>query len=134
MTLRGSAPCTLLPAPSKYMAFIQTLLLLFVVFAAYKTWKRLNSGDITGGQFLFWSAVWLAVGLATIFPQWTVVIANRFGVGRGADFVLYLAVAFLLYRSFKTSVKMRSLDRHITSVVRRNALEDSSHENSPDQL
>ncbi len=116
------------------MAFIQTALLLFVAFAAYKTWLRLNSGDITGGQFLFWSFLWLAVGLATIFPQWTVVVANRFGVGRGADFVLYIAVAFLLYRSFKTSVKLRTMDRHITSVVRHNALKDSSDENSSDLL
>lgn len=106
------------------MAFIQTILLLFVVFSMYRTWQRLQGGDITGGQFLFWCGLWVAIGLSALFPQWTVWLANAFGVGRGADFVLYLAVAFLLYRSFKTSVKQRELDRHITAVVRKNALKD----------
>lgn len=105
------------------MHVIQLLLILFVIFAVYKTAVRLRRREITVGQLIFWCLVWVAIATAAIFPEWTTVVANRFGVGRGTDFLLYLSVAVLLYTSFKLTVRVQKLDRDITKVVRREALE-----------
>lgn len=105
------------------MHVIQLLLILFVIFAVYKTFARLRKREITRAQFIFWCVVWGAIAAAALFPEWTTVVANRFGVGRGTDFLLYLSVAVLLYTSFKLTVRMQKLDRDITKVVRRDALD-----------
>src|SRR3989344_924875 len=106
------------------MNIIQLILILFVAFAVYKTGVRLRKREITMGQMVFWLLVWTAIAAAALFPEWTNVVANRFGVGRGADFVLYIAVALLLYTSFKLTVRVQKLDRDITKVVRRDALSE----------
>mgnify|MGYP001574194042 FL=1 len=110
------------------MMIIQILLLLFVAFAILKTVGRAVKRDVTRAQLVFWCLVWLAIASAAIFPQWTVVLANRLGVGRGSDLVLYVAVALLLYIAFRLTVRMERMDRAITKVVRRDALERDKKE------
>lgn len=104
------------------MHIIQLILLLFVAFAILKTVGRAVKRDVTRAQLVFWCLVWLAIAAAAIFPQWTVVLANRLGVGRGSDLVLYIAVALLLYIVFRLTVRIERMDRAITKVVRRDAL------------
>ncbi len=105
------------------MHIIQIFLILFVLFAVYKTGVRLRKKEMTASQFIFWCVVWAAIAAAALFPEWTTVVANRFGVGRGTDFLLYLSVALLLYTSFKLTVRVQKLDRDLTKVVRRDALD-----------
>jgi len=104
------------------MLIIQIFLLLFVAFAILKTAGRYKKKEITFGQVIFWCLVWLAIAGAAIFPQWTVFVANKFGVGRGTDFVLYISVALLLYIVFRQTVKIQKIDREITKIVRKDAL------------
>lgn len=106
------------------MRIIQIVLLLFVAFAILKTAGRAVRRDITRAQLVFWCLVWLAIAAAALFPQWTVVVANRLGVGRGSDLVLYVAVALLLYVVFRLTVRMERIDRAMTKVVRKQALDN----------
>lgn len=108
------------------MLVIQILLLLFVAFALLKTFGRFTKNDITVAQLCFWVLIWIAIALTAIFPQWTVSIANRLGVGRGSDLVLYAAVAVLLYTTFRLTVRLQKLDRDITKVVRKEALDSAN--------
>ncbi len=105
------------------MHIIQIILLLFVAFAILKTVGRAVKRDVTRAQLVFWCLVWIAIAAAAIFPQWTVILANRLGVGRGSDLVLYAAVALLLYIVFRLTVRIERMDRAITKVVRHDALE-----------
>lgn len=53
-----------------------------------------------------------------LFPDLTTVIARWFGIGRGADLILYLFVVFTLFSLANQSARQRKLEREITELVR----------------
>src|SRR5947209_2567525 len=66
--------------------------------------------------------------LMILFPDLTSVIARRFGVGRGADFVMYFGLTSLIFVCLILYSKMRDLERQLTKLVSRTAIE---HVNDP---
>lgn len=67
----------------------------------------------------------VVAALSVIFPASWTVVANVFGVGRGADMVLYsLVVAFLSYTVTSHS-RFRDLEARQTLLVRRIALSEA---------
>lgn len=50
-------------------------------------------------------------------------LARRVGIGRGADFVLYVSVLFLLYSSFRIFIRLEKTERCITTLTRQIAIE-----------
>ena len=58
-----------------------------------------------------------------LWPNITTFVANRLGVGRGTDLVLYLGAVFGLYAFQKLYVRTRHLENMITHVVRRQAID-----------
>lgn len=73
---------------------------------------------------LFWSLVWLGVGVVLFLPWTTELLAERLGIGRGIDVFVYVSVVVLFYLSYRTVVKIEALEREITRVVREEALRD----------
>ncbi len=63
--------------------------------------------------------------LAVIFPDTLTGIANTFGIGRGADLVIYLVAISLLFFSVSTYLKFGDMDRRITLLSRHIALLES---------
>lgn len=63
--------------------------------------------------------------LAVIFPETLTAIANTFGIGRGADLVIYLVAIGLLFFSVSTYLKFGDMDRRITLLSRHIALLES---------
>ena len=63
--------------------------------------------------------------LAVIFPGILTSIANTFGIGRGADLVIYLVALGLLFFSVSTYLKFGDMDRRITLLSRHIALLES---------
>lgn len=106
--------------------WIQILLIVAFVVVAY---VELRSGG--GGarhqairRLLLLGFVALAV-LSVLFPEWLTWAAQLMGVGRGTDLVLYaLVVAFITY-VVTTHRRMVGLDRKITVLARRLALEEA---------
>jgi len=68
---------------------------------------------------------WILVGVVAFRPDSTMYFAHLLGVGRGADVVIYLALALLFFLFFKLMVKVERLDKDITKVVRAIALKES---------
>ena len=75
------------------------------------------------GQALLWSMLWIAVAVVAALPQTATMIANRVGVGRGTDLVLYIAVAALFLLVFRLFVGMERVERQVTLLVRHEALQ-----------
>ena len=83
----------------------------------------------------FWLILWCSAGGAIADPEATTIIAQAFGVSRGADLVLYGSVLtsfvafFLVYRT------LRAQKHHITILVRQLALltAERSEPTSPTQ-
>ncbi len=101
---------------------IQFLLILGFVLALIITWRRFRQNIVTIKEAFFWSLLWFAGASITLIPKLTEYLASLFGVGRGVDLVLYLAVAIQFFLIFKLFILHEQIERKITNLVEREAL------------
>ena len=74
---------------------------------------------------LFWALVWILASIGIIHPATTTKLASFFGVGRGVDVIVYLAISVLFYLVFRIYVMIEDIRREITSLIRKIALEET---------
>lgn len=72
--------------------------------------------------FIFWVLVWGGVGVVAFIPATSYMLANLVGVQQGINLLVYLSIITLFYLVFKLFMKIESLSRNITSLVRELAL------------
>lgn len=96
---------------------------LFALLSAFKKWKR---REMSVGMLVLLTVFWISVGVVVLLPQSTQVLASLFGVGRGADFVVYVAVVVMVYLLFRMYVRVERMEREITKLVREIALRDKN--------
>lgn len=69
-------------------------------------------------------------------PDWSTVVAQFLGVGRGADLVTYLGLLGLAFLLLLSHAELRALDVRVTDLVRSLAMEQARHpdrgQNLPD--
>ncbi len=102
----------------------------FAILAIWRTLGRYRQGSFSLAEALGWGLLWIGVAVVFWRPEAATSLAAAVGVGRGSDLVLYVAVIFLLWALFRVTVRLDRLERHLTTVVRRHALDDhdSSHD------
>lgn len=107
---------------------IKIFILVFVAFALSRAFLRFRGKEITLPAFLFWILIWITVIVVTVFPRWASFLASIFGVGRGADFLVYISIILLFYLVFRIWVRFENLERELTKLVRKLALKESKKE------
>ncbi len=110
---------------------IQLILLLFLLFALSRVFLRFRGGQIKYKEFIFWSVVFVSAIFGVLFPGETTRLARLFGIGRGADLVIYVSIIVLFYLIFRAYVLMENLSHQITELVRKIALENGNKANKP---
>lgn len=103
---------------------IQFVLIAALAIALVVTWRRVMQNVISRREAFVWSLAWIGAGVVILLPQTATVVANFFGVGRGADFIIYGSVITLFFLVFKIFVALDALDRKLTDIVRKDALKD----------
>lgn len=103
---------------------IQLLLLILIVLAFSRAVLRARARAISVRAFFAWSVVWIAAALVVAWPESVNRIADVVGVGRGADVVLYVAVVGMFYLLFRVFMRIESIERSLTKIVREDALKD----------
>lgn len=108
----------------------QILFVAFSLFAIFSIYKKKSQHRLGIKGLVFWVFFWIVADIAVLWPNSTTIIANKFGIGRGTDFVFYISIAIIFFLLFKLHIKIESVSRDVTEVVRKNALEkiDSSKE------
>lgn len=102
----------------------QILFALLFAGAIVLTWRRVRQQAIRVAEGAFWTILW-ATGIALVWrPEVTDVLANFFGVGRGADLILYVSVIVLFFFSFLLVITLDRLERQMTKLVQHQALEE----------
>lgn len=101
----------------------QLLFILFSLFAITSVAKRKREGLLGPKGAFFWIGFWLLAMVLVLWPNSTVVVANYLGIGRGADFVFYVSLVVVFYILFKLNVKLESIGRDVTKIVRKKAIE-----------
>ena len=107
------------------MTIIQIFILLFALFAISRTLRQFRQGALSIVWLIFWIVFWIAVGGVALSPQTTDVVAKLVGVGRGADFIIYLSMIALFYLIFRLFGKIEDVEREITKLVRKLAIEEA---------
>lgn len=93
---------------------ILVLLLRSRASARTRAWKKLIVVALT------------ALAVASILqPQLTQEAANLVGVGRGTDLLLYLLTAVFLYVALGFYLRFRDVERQLTILARRLALDEA---------
>ncbi|MFA5124366.1 MAG: DUF2304 domain-containing protein [Patescibacteria group bacterium] len=109
---------------------IQIILLIIIAVIVLRLAAKYRAKELPGKQFIGWLLLWFLAGLAVIWPQLTVDIANRVGVGRGSDLVVYLALVFLFYILSRLFWRIERLEKDLTKVVRAEALKEKDDSSS----
>lgn len=103
---------------------IQFFLTLVSIGALLVTWRRTVRDAVTRTEAFLWSVLWVSIVVVVWRPETASLVARFFGVGRGADFVVYLSVVALFWLVFRLFLRTESLERQITTLVREDALQD----------
>jgi hypothetical protein len=81
----------------------------------------------------------LSIGgiVLVIHPNFAMTVANRIGIGRGTDLLLYFFIIFSLFAFAGYSAQIKNLERQITLLTRQdaihNAVEGGAKEGEPPQ-
>ena len=105
------------------LIIFQILFSLFALFAIASVMNKKKEGLLGPKGLIFWLVFWILAGVVVLWPDSTFVLANYLGIGRGADLVVYVSLALIFFILFRLHVKLESVGRDITKVVRDKALE-----------
>jgi len=105
------------------MSIIQLFIVAFSLFAIARTLRQFRRGKLTIAFLLLWILFWVAVGGVVLIPQTTNTLAHIVGVGRGVDAIMYVSIIALFYGLFRMLVRIEEVEREITKLVRRLAID-----------
>jgi hypothetical protein len=74
---------------------------------------------------LAWSLLWFGAAAFVFDPLLSSRIARLFGIGRGADFALYVGVIVAWFVAWMLFLRTRRLENTITELVRLRALDEA---------
>jgi len=100
----------------------QTLFILFALFVVFVVFRKKREGLLGPKGAAFWFVFWVLAVVAVLWPDSTTVLANYLGIGRGTDFIVYVSLAVMFFVLFKLHIKVESIGRDVTKVVRKEAL------------
>lgn len=111
------------------MLVIQILLTVFFLFALVKVIGRFRAGDLTKGGLVWWALFWVAAAVVVLLPNSTAYFAKLVGIGRGADLVVYVSLAAVFFIIFRLMMKIELLNKDITTLTRKIALDEKKDNN-----
>jgi small membrane protein len=95
------------------------LLLLAGVFATLVFFvRRQHSVRVQANKRIAFFAFILLNAYAIVRPDDLTWLANRLGVGRGADLVLYMLVVAFVFLAINVYLKIRQTERRLTDLAR----------------
>ncbi len=113
------------------MIYTQLLFTLFVLFAISRAILRFKEGKISTLALAGWVLLWIWVEVIIWIPGVTTHIAQILGIGRGADLLIYGSIVTLFYLIFRIYVKLEDIERQITQLARKIALQKVSSPKKP---
>lgn len=101
--------------------------IVFTLFAAYAlagVMKKKGDAVLGPKGVIFWLGFWVAALIMVWWPESASKLATIFGIGRGTDFIIYVSIALIFLILFRLHVKLESMSRDITAVVRKDAVDE----------
>ncbi|MFQ5350522.1 MAG: DUF2304 family protein [Thermoanaerobaculia bacterium] len=105
------------------MSIFQILGLSFLALLIALALAAASRRQISQRAAVLWILLWAAAAAAILEPELTMVVANALGIDRGADLVFYCAILGMFTGFFIVFGRLRRLDRHLTRLVRKVAID-----------
>ena len=102
---------------------IQTVGVLFGLFALINVYLSYKRNIIRTYGFLFWELVWISTIAVAVYPSILRIISDVLQIERGIDSLIYVSIVVLFYLLFKLYVRYDALEKEITKLVRMISLE-----------
>lgn len=102
----------------------QLFLSLFLLFALTRVIFRFKEGILPQVGLFFWSGIFLTAIIIVLFPGLTSSVAQRVGIGRGADIVIYISISLIFYLIFRLYIFLEDLKNDMTELVKELALKN----------
>ena len=104
------------------MNFFQVIFVPLSALVGLIVFVRTLRRRMPGRNGLFWTLVWAGAAVFIAFPTSTALVAQRVGIGRGADLIFYLATLAGLGGSLYFYGRYRALEALVSGIIRREAL------------
>lgn len=72
--------------------------------------------------YVLWGLIWFLIIIFAFVPELSSRIARLFGIARGLDFLVIVAILLMFYLIFKLYMKIDKLQKDMTKIVREIAL------------
>lgn len=96
-----------------------------------KMFSRYRRHERSLKELIIWIIGWSAIGFFAFFPTIIDTFSEALGVKNGAIGFLALWLIFLTYGFFRTFTVVEGIDKRITDLTRRVALDDSGLKKTP---
>lgn len=81
---------------------------------------------IGASEFVFWSIFWILAAFFVSAIKWIDKLVASLGFsGSGIEVLLYLAIVILFYLNFRLRLKVEKMDKDITKVIRKFAVDEA---------
>jgi len=105
--------------------FVQIVLVLAVILISLALMRGGVNARHMAIRRIFLVVFALVAALSVIFPEILSAVAHFFGIGRGADLVLYGFIVAFLVSSATTFQRFRQMESTTTKLARRIALDEA---------
>lgn len=106
------------------MTIFQIAVLVFIAFIILRVLFRFSRKELTSRETILWSLFWVVSGFLVGFMKKTDVLAQQFGIERGADLFIAISIVIGYYIMFRVFVHIERIERDITTLTRKLALKD----------
>ncbi len=107
------------------MHFYQWLVPLIAIFYMARIIRQYIRQKRLVGSMLIWLLFWMIVSLLALLPDFVSInIADFLGFKSNINAVIFVALGFLLIFMFYLTATVEKLERQITEIVRKLALEN----------
>ena len=101
---------------------VQIIFGAFLLFAVSPVLLRLKDGTLALNNFIFWTGLFVVALIGVVKPELTTLLAQKLGINRGSDIVVYASILLLFYLIFRTNILLENLRHDLTELVRKLAL------------
>lgn len=107
------------------MTLMQYALIVLGSLGMLNLFVQLSKKNIEVSHSIKWFVAWMSMIVIAIEPEIANRLANLFGIGRGADLIMYGAFIFLFFLIFKILLRLNKMDKQISKLVTHIAVKDA---------
>ncbi len=101
----------------------ETIALVVIAFFILRVGWQAHRRQLPAAQFVFWLCFWIAGAILVLYLRALDSLAARLGFSSsGIEILLYVAVVAIFYYVFRLRLKIASLEKDLTAVIRTQAL------------